>query len=242
MKVLTLNINPPDKSQIDISMLSDHQRISRIIELIDSQNPDIVFFIEQWCPVYGTVRKILEGKGYTFYSPTGFEPAYYKNGKYPSFAGVIAAVKTKYTVVARDGQGLVNKTAKWLSLEINSTVYLGVHYPQPDEKAVNAWNTFHQAVTDYSKNVSPSLIIGDFNTPRGMAVIFEGYRDVLAVEPTCSSGKKLDYIFLKEGLVVKHEELINSVRFPENSLFFSDHSVTSATLLIVASEATAPNQ
>ena len=222
MRFLTLNINPSKYSHVNVSMLTDDERTKRINNLINEKDHDVIFFIEQWYPVFSGVQLYLEQIDYDFYKPTGFN-------WHRSYAGVIVAAKKKHTVTSSDGTGFVNETGKWLCVEIDSTLYLGVHYPQPGI----AWNDFHESVERFSREAHPSLIIGDFNTPAGRKITIGDYRDVLPMEPTCATNKKLDYAFVKNGLMIEGEELINSVRMAGNKMLFSDHSATSVKLSMI---------
>lgn len=231
MKLITVNINPSEHFRNNKDKIPDEQmRKNRIIDFVEDngQYPDVIFFIEQWYPVFEVVQQELK-KSYTFYFPKGFNPSFYKEGIYPSHAGVVAAVRSELSVKkAEDGENYVTKTAKWLSLEIDTKVYLAVHYPQPGGQ----WDKFHEAVKKYVESKKPVLIMGDFNTPKGCPVEIDGYADVLPPkEPTFVGGTKLDYIFVPQELSfeAKAENMKNSMK-PDSNQFFSDHAVTKVNI------------
>lgn len=235
MKILSVNINPPDKCADSQSFdkLSDDERKKRIIKIIQDENPDVIFFIEQWYPVFNLVKEELEDENakpkYHFCFPSNFNPSYCKNGEYPSYAGVVAAVKSTTKSDATDGTDKVNKSAKWLCLEIENNKYLGVHYPQPiDDKTPD--ENFHNGVKEFAKNNKPLVIIGDFNTPKNSSIVIDGYKDFLPEnEPTSAFKTKLDYIFLPENYNGEaNVKLLHNARSGEN--FFSDHSATIVAL------------
>ena len=221
MKLMAVNINPKKHFR---SILGeppgDQTRANRIVQLVQSENPDVIFFIEQWYPVFRQVKEELEQEEYVFYTPRGFKPSFW--------SGVVAAVRSTSTVKAEDGKNYVRKTAKWLSLEIDAKVYLGVHYPQPGEQ----WKTFHQAVGTFAESKKPILMMGDFNTPKGSTVEITGYRDVLGAKgPTYAAGTKLDYIFIDGKEREADGDNIIEAKDPRNvNLYFSDHSVTTVNI------------
>lgn len=226
MKLLTVNICPPDKCakhlKKTLTDLGPENRTEKIIGLIRTQNPDVIFFVEQWYPVYSLVKSELESD-YRFVLPEDFNPA-------SSYAGVVAAIKSNIDVTSSaGGKEYVEKDGKWLSLEIDGHIYLGVHYPQPrDEKKLDT--NFHQGVMEFVKSKEPLVILGDFNTPRSMgAVTIDGYQDLLPEkEPTSAFGTKLDYIFLPDNYCGAKAELIQSAMQGETA--FSDHCATMLTL------------
>lgn len=196
--------------------------------LIRSQNPDIIFFIEQWYPLYSLVKSELD-PDYKFVLPNRFDPARLsRKGEYSSFAGMAAAVKLGIRVTAADGSDYVKKTGKWLSLEINGDKYLGVHYPQPQSENLPDKN-FHKGVLNYAQEKKPIAIIGDFNTPKNIdRIAINGYKDLLPTKPTQAYGTKLDYIFLIETYNSAKAELISSAM--SGDTLFSDHAATMVTL------------
>ncbi|MDF2800396.1 MAG: Endonuclease/Exonuclease/phosphatase family [Anaerocolumna sp.] len=233
MKILSININPPDKCAekltTDFKVLSTNDRINRIIELICNKNPDAIFFIEQWYPVFKAIEMHLKQNGYIFHYPHGFDPSFFKGGAYPSYAGVVTAFKSSIQgVKCEDGSLWVKETAKWLCLEIQDKKYLGVHYPQPGHN----WDRFHAAVKDFVYTKKPLVIMGDFNTPKGDKIEIDGYKDLLGgKDPTSAFNTKLDYIFAPSKFFNKAEsENIEDVMKQGNSNFFSDHSATMAIL------------
>ena len=230
MKLMAVNINPKEHFYSFLGEPPGEQtRANRIVHLVQSENPDVIFFIEQWYPVFRQVKEELEREKYVFYTPDGFDPGFLDSmGIYRSFAGVVAAVRSTSTVKAEDGKNYVEKTAKWLSLEIDAKVYLGVHYPQPGEQ----WKTFHQAVGTFAESKKPILMMGDFNTPKGSTVEITGYRDVLGAKgPTYAAGTKLDYIFVDGKEREADGDNIIEAKDPRNvNLYFSDHSVTTVNI------------
>lgn len=233
MKFLSININHPEKCVANLKnefkCLSDSERKNRIINLIRNKNPDVIFFIEQWYPVFSLIEEHLNSKeqnSYVFCYPQGFNPSFFKDGTYPSYAGVVAAFKNSIfsSVSCKDGTlWIKEKSAKWLSLEIDGKKYLGVHYPQPGPE----WNGFHTAVKSFAKTNNPFVIMGDFNTPKNCSIKIDGYKDVLGPEPTSAFNTKLDYIFVPSELFCKaNAEIITDVMNQGNHNFFSDHSAT----------------
>ena len=86
-----------------LSFVSNH-----IINLIRNKNPDVIFFIEQWYPVFSLIEEHLNSKeqnSYVFCYPQGFNPSFFKDGTYPSYAGVVAAFKNSIfsSVSCKDG-------------------------------------------------------------------------------------------------------------------------------------------
>ena len=232
MRILSLNINPPDKCDGSLRSafvsLSREIRIERVATLIQDKKPDIIFFIEQWYPVYGGVKESLKDN-YTFCYPRGFTPSRKTKSGFLSFSGVVASVNKTITDFSyKDGTHYVYKNAKWLCLTIHEEKYLCVHYPQPKDD----WESFNDGVAKYATEEHPVVIMGDFNTPQGRAIKITDYADVMAEnEPTFAAQTKLDYIFVqRECQKDAHAENIVNVRNPNSSSFFSDHS---ATLLVI---------
>lgn len=235
MKLLSININPPEKCaanlEIEFKSISNADRKNRIIDLIRNRNPDVIFFIEQWYPVFSLIEEHLKQNGYVFCYPKKFYPSFCKDGTYLSYAGLVAAVKSNHKVSFEDGKSWTNKSAKWLSLNINNKIYLAVHYPQPGKD----WDQFNNSVKSFLSytNEKPCVVLGDFNTPKNLPkkpIKIQGYKDVLPQNrATYSTGTKLDYIFLNEKYMGKVDaELIDDSRIGDN--IFSDHSVTIITL------------
>ena len=197
---------------------------------VKSQDPDVIFFIEQWYPVFGLVRKVLEPE-YKFVFPKGFNPSYRNDkGEYPSFAGVVAAIKSGIWVTAAvGGKDYVDQAGKWLNLEINGCKFLGVHYPQ-DKNDITVFKNFHNGVKKFVEQEKPLAIMGDFNTPKVIGVItIDGYKDLLSAAPTTSAlDTKLDYIFLPDNYCGAKAELIQAAMRGET--IFSDHCATMVTL------------
>lgn len=234
MKILSINLNPPDKCAYQLrnefKRLSINDRTNRIIELIRSKNPDVIFFIEQWYPVFKVIEMHLKENGYMFYYPRGFDPSLCKGGVYPSYAGVVTALKSSIQgAKCEDGSSRVKENAKWLCLEIQGDKYLGLHYPQPGPN----WDCFHTAVKKIVCTKKPLVIMGDFNTPKGKEIKIAGYMDLLGgKDPTSAFNTKLDYIFVPSHFFGKVEsENIIDVMKQGSSIFFSDHSATLAIFL-----------
>ncbi|MCH4057495.1 endonuclease/exonuclease/phosphatase family protein [Lapidilactobacillus gannanensis] len=224
LKVITLNLPPLDKShfQLGSSGLTDQTRSQRAITAISDQNPDIIFFIEEYGPLFAEIATQLRGQYYFIY-PQDFQPSV------RAFAGVVAAVKSSIKLQAQlDGHYFkINQTAKILGLQIADDWFIGVHYPQPAQV-----RDFDQKFKDSIRKLKPKLIVGDFNPVRGAKSAIKLYDDLLKpVSVTSLFHSKLDFVFIPEAEVPSQRLVFDhALMDPNSQLFLSDHALTGAIL------------
>lgn len=227
MKIVTVNINPPDKCQallkLEFKQMTIEERAQRIYKIVKDKYADIVFFTEQFGPVYDLVKRKLEND-YEFYLPNGFKPSV------RSYAGIVTAVSKKHLNISKiDGKQYVNesKRFKFLSIQIEDRSYLCVHTPQPGS---DIYIDFYNGINKFIKEHRPIVICGDFNTEKGTVTEFEGYKDCLPVDYTSAFGTKLDYIFVREDsanqVLLKEGKVIKEAMQSGHELLCSDHAVT----------------
>lgn len=213
-KVITVNIPPKEKSApiLKYNTVTDTERIERIKSKIDSLNPDIIFFVEQYRPIFNPVKDYLS-ENFNFFFPDDFENS-------QGYAGIVAAVKANKKVTKfSDGNDFVEKSAKWLSIDVNGKTYLGIHSTQPE----NA--DFHKAVKYFASKFNPSIILGDFNPEKNTNISIQNYINVLPNESTSAFNTKLDYLFVLSGL--KYQNIIfEKDCMSDGKKIFSDHAIT----------------
>ncbi|WP_125766368.1 endonuclease/exonuclease/phosphatase family protein [Lapidilactobacillus wuchangensis] len=220
MKVITINLPPLEKAhpQLATSALSVSERAQIALQKIAQNDPEVVFFIEEYGPVFAEVEAALADR-YQFVYPDGFQPSV------RAYAGVVAAVKRSLEVEAQlDGRYFkVAQTAKILGLRLAGQWFLGVHYPQPAHA-----EEFDQQLKAYLPQLQPKMIAGDFNPLRGTQPIITGYRDLLADEKVTSLfNNKLDFVFVPRGDAHQQTKIFDtSLMTSRSDVFLSDHALT----------------
>lgn len=217
MKVIAVNIPPINKChmQLQKSELDDETRALRFVERFEEYDADIIFFVEQYGPVFNKIKKDLN-QAYNFYYPKGFKPSK------KSYSGVVAAVKKGVCVQHDNGSAiaLTKLQARFLGLTIKGEYYAGVHFPLGKRK-----KEFVDKVNSFVANKKPKLLIGDFNPSKGTKIQYEGYRDVLDDRNTALFKTKLDYVFVPIEVGTNEFIFDASVFDPNSDLFASDHAI-----------------
>lgn len=232
MKIISINIPPNNKAHEDLKNNFDNDkkcnctRANRVVAKIKDEDPELIFFVEQFGPVYKYVVEKLRNY-YKFIAPKNFKP----NAR--SYAGVTCAIKKGIEIEKQiDGSDTelhVEQTAKILGLYISKKWFLGVHYPQPSLAKNSAAKKFDRKIKEFigKRENNVQLIIGDFNPLQGTLQLIYGYRDVIDNgENTSLFKRKLDYIFVPESITVDLKKDVifdTSVMEKDKESFFSDH-------------------
>lgn len=220
MKVIAINLPPLAKSHplLAASQLSEAERSTSALRKIAQNDPEVIFFIEEYGPLFAKIQAALIDD-YQFIYPQDFQPSV------RAYAGVVAAVKRSLKIEDQlDGRYFkVAQTAKILGLRIAEAWFIGVHYPQPAQA-----QQFDQQFKYHLRQLQPKMIAGDFNPLRGTQPVIAGYQDLLAKEPVTSLFKtKLDFVFVPHA-ESKQQKLIfdDSLMTDHSDTFFSDHALT----------------
>ncbi|WP_143463122.1 endonuclease/exonuclease/phosphatase family protein [Levilactobacillus enshiensis] len=203
--------------------ISSELRTVRIINTIKSIRPDIIYFTEEDPVIFSLISCALLND-YVFYYPQGFNRCWY--------AAVVVAVRKSVNrhnrlEGAKDGTGIVSKSAKWMSLKLDSLTVLGVHFPQPSNPTYEDF--FRQVVEFGEGDTSTSVIIGDFNPEQATSVRLPNFRSALPEGSTSMFGTQLDYVFIRKGRAYQHVFIDDSCMVKGENLF-SDHAIIGVEL------------